>query len=107
VLFGMFLDDFAVIMIFAPIFLAAIKTVEIDSLWYSILFVVNMQIAFLTPPYGFCVIATKAAIPDELNISMTDIYRAAIPFIGLQLIGLIMIMVIKPIITYLPKMILH
>lgn len=107
ILFGMFLDDFAVIMIFAPIFVTAVKSVGIDSLWYGVLFVVNMQVAFLTPPYGFCVICMRAAVADEFDISILDIYRAALPFIMLQLICLILIMVFQPLTTFIPRLIIQ
>ena len=91
--FGMFMDDFAMIMIFAPIFLPVVKELGFDTLWYGIVFVTNIQIAFLSPPYGFAVYCMKAAIPKDIDISMTDIFRAGLPFLGLQLLCLIIIMI--------------
>ena len=104
IIFGMFLDDWAVIMIFAPIFVSVIKTLGFDSLWYGVLFMVNIQLAFLTPPYGFALFCMRAAVPDGIEISMRDIYRAAIPFIGLQFICLLLIMLFPGLTTWLPQL---
>ena len=104
IVFGMFLDDWAVIMIFAPIFVSVIKTLGFDSLWYGVLFMVNIQLAFLTPPYGFALFCMRAAVPDGIEIDMKDIYRAAIPFIGLQFICLIVIMIFPGLTTWLPQL---
>lgn len=107
IVFGMFLDDFAVIMIFAPIFSTVVTRIGFDSLWYGILFLVNMQLAFLTPPYGFALFCMRAAVPEGIDISMADIYRAALPFIGLQLLALIIIMIFPPLATFLPHLIIR
>jgi len=107
IIFGMFMDDLAIIMIFGPIFLTAVKSIGFDSIWYGVLFMVNMQIAFLTPPYGFGLFTMKAAInslPEPFDVSMGDIYRSALPFIGLQVIGLILIMLFEPLATFLPNL---
>jgi tripartite ATP-independent transporter DctM subunit len=104
IIFGMFLDDWAVIMIFAPIFVSVIKTLGFDSLWYGVLFMVNIQLAFLTPPYGFALFCMRAAVPDGIEISMREIYRAAIPFIGLQFICLLVIMLFPSLTTWLPQL---
>ncbi len=107
IFFGMFLDDFAVIMIFAPIFVSAAKALGFDSLWYGVLFMVNMQLSFLTPPYGFALFCMRAAIPEGIHISMKDIYRAAFPFIMLQLVCLILIMIFQSLGTWLPHLLIR
>lgn len=107
IFFGMFLDDFAIIMIFAPIFLTAVKSIGFDSLWYGVLFMINMQLSFLTPPYGFALFCMRAAVPDGIELSMREIYRAAIPFILIQLLCLILVMIYKPIATWLPHLLIR
>ena len=107
IVFGMFLDDFAVIMIFAPIFVSVAKSLGFDTLWYGVLFLVNMQLAFLTPPYGFALFCMRAAVPKDIPISMKDIYRAAFPFILLQLICLILVMIFQPLGTWLPRLLIR
>lgn len=105
--FGMFLDDFAVIMIFAPIFHSTVTSLQFDGLWYGVLFMINMQLAFLTPPYGFALFCMRAAVPKEFDISMGDIYRAAVPFIAVQFFCLILVMVFQPLATWLPNMVIR
>ena len=61
IVFGMFMDDFAVIMIFGPIFSQIVRVLGFDTLWFGIVFMVNIQLAFLTPPYGFSIFCMKAA----------------------------------------------
>ena len=107
IVFGMFLDDFAVIMIFAPIFVSVVKSLGFDTLWYGVLFLVNMQLAFLTPPYGFALFCMRAAVPKDIPISMKDIYRAAFPFILLQFICLILVMIFQPLGTWLPRLLIR
>ena len=107
IIFGMFMDDFAVIMIFGPIFSNVVRLIGFDTLWFGILFMVNIQLAFLTPPYGFSLFCMRAAAPDDLNVTMAEIYRAALPFIGLQFIGLIIVMIFQPLATYLPRLIIR
>jgi len=107
VVFGMFLDDFAVVMIFGPIFSAVVKTLGFDTLWYGVVFVVNMQLAFLTPPYGFALFCMRAAVPEGFDVSMADIIRAAFPFIGLQILCLILVMLFQPLATFLPHLVIR
>lgn len=112
VIFGMFMDDVAIIMIFGPIFLSVVKSLGFDTLWYGVLFMVNIQLAFLTPPYGFGLFAMRAVIPTipelkPFNISMGDIYRAAVPFIGLQALALALIIIFQPLATFLPSLLIR
>lgn len=112
IIFGMFMDDVAIIMIFGPIFLGIVKSLGFDTLWYGALFMVNIQMAFLTPPYGFGLFAMRAVLPTipELkpyNISMGDIYRAAVPFVGLQALGIILILIFPPLATFLPSLLIR
>ncbi|MDH5781385.1 MAG: TRAP transporter large permease subunit, partial [Dehalococcoidia bacterium] len=112
IIFGMFMDDVAIIMIFGPIFFGIVKSLGFDTLWYGVLFMVNIQLAFLTPPYGFGLFAMRAVLPTipELkpyNISMGDIYRAAVPFIGLQVLALALIIIFQPLATFLPSLLIR
>ena len=82
---GMLMDDFAVVMLCTPIYVPIIKTLGFNSLWFAMLFMVNMQMAYLTPPYGFNLFYMKSITPPE--ITMGDIYRSILPFVGLQIIA--------------------
>ncbi|MBM4452315.1 MAG: TRAP transporter large permease subunit [Chloroflexi bacterium] len=100
-LMGFVIDDFAIVMILAPIAFPIIKALGFNTLWFGILFIVNMQAAYLTPPYGFNLFYLKAIVPK--GITMGDIYRSIIPFVILQVIGLIIVMLFPQIATWLPS----
>lgn len=102
---GMFLDDFAIISICTPIFVPVIIGLGFNPVWFGILFVVNMQVASLSPPYGFSLFFTKSVAPE--GVTMVDIYTAVFPFIGLQLICLILIMCFEPVVMWLPNLIIR
>jgi tripartite ATP-independent transporter DctM subunit len=104
---GCFMDDFAVIMILGPIFVTAIKSLGFNSLWYGILFMLNIQVAFLSPPYGFAVFCMKGTVPKDSGITMGDIYRSAFPFLGVQLVCLVLVMIFKPLTTWLPGLVIR
>ena len=100
---GMLMDDFAVVMLCAPIYVPIVRTLGFNTLWFAILFMVNMQMAYLTPPYGFNLFYVKSIVPSE--ITMGDIYRSVVPFVGLQILALILIMIFPQIALWLPGLV--
>lgn len=101
-LLGMVMDDLPIIMITVPIYVPLTTLLGFDPLWFGILFIVNMQMAYLTPPFGFVLFYMKGVVPPQ--ISMGDIYRSVWPFIGLQTLCLILIMVFPEIVLWLPSL---
>ncbi|MCD6297992.1 MAG: TRAP transporter large permease subunit, partial [Deltaproteobacteria bacterium] len=103
---GMFLDPAGIIMLTTPIFVPIVTRLGFDPLWFGILFVINMEMAYITPPFGFNLFIMKGVVSP--NISMTDIYRSIGPFVVLQAICLILVMVFPEIALWLPgKMIVR
>lgn len=100
---GMFLDPTGIVLITTPIFVPIIKTLGFDPIWFGILFVINMEMAYLTPPFGFNLFYMKGVVPK--GITMGDIYRSIVPFVGLQLVGLIICMIFPQIALVLPNLI--
>lgn len=100
---GMFLDDAGILFICMPIYVPVIRSLGFDPVWFAILYVVNMQMAYLTPPYGFNLFYMRAVAPPD--ITMGDIYRSVIPFVALQAVGLVVIMIIPQIALFLPGLI--
>jgi len=102
-----FVSDFeygAVIMMIAtPIFLPVIKHLGFDPVWFGVLFIVNMQMGFLTPPYGFTLFYIKGVAPK--GVTMGDIYRSIWPFVLLQAVGLAVVMIFPNLILLLPNLI--
>lgn len=100
--FGCIMDDYAIVMLAAPIYVPIINTLGFDSLWFGILFILNMQMAYLTPPYGFNLFYLKGIVPK--GVTMGDIYRSIIPFVLLQGTGLILVMIFPQLALWLPSM---
>lgn len=98
---GMFMDDYAVVTICAPIFVPIAKFLGFDPIWFSILFILNMQVAYLTPPFGWALILLKGVAPPEIHTK--DIWRSVPPFVGIQLLVLIIAMVFPQIALWLPE----
>jgi tripartite ATP-independent transporter DctM subunit len=100
-LLGCMMDDFAIVTLCAPIYVPIIKELGFDSFWFAMTFLMNMNIAYLTPPYGFNLFYMRAIVPK--GYTMGDIYRSVWPYIILQLIVLVAIMLFPDIVTWLPK----
>jgi len=99
-IFGMFMDDFAIIIICAPIFMPIAVSLGFDPIWFGIVFILNMQMAYMTPPFGWCLILMKGIAPPE--VTTTDIWRSVPPFVAMQLLVLILTMVFPMLALWLP-----
>jgi tripartite ATP-independent transporter DctM subunit len=100
-IFGMFMDDYAVITICTPIFIPISKLLGFDPIWFSIVFLLNMQVAYLTPPFGWALILMKGIAPKGVNTR--DIWQAVPPFVGIQLTVLILTIFFPGIALWLPN----
>ncbi len=100
-IFGMFMDDYAVVTICAPIMMPIAIMLGFDPIWFAILFILNMQLAYLSPPFGWALIMMKGVAPP--NVTTSDIWRAAPPFMLIQLIVLIAVMLFPELATWLPN----
>ena len=99
---GMFFDPTGIVLITAPIFFPIVTSLGFEPLWFAILFVINMELAFLTPPFGFNLFYMKAVVPPDVN--MWDIYKSATPFVLLMILGLILCMAFPGTVTWLPSL---
>jgi tripartite ATP-independent transporter DctM subunit len=100
ILMGMFLDDTAMLVIVAPLYVPIVKMLEFDLIWYGVLYTITCQIAYMTPPFGYNLFLMRAMAPRE--VSLADIYRSIIPFVGVMILGLALIMVFPQIALWLP-----
>ncbi len=98
---GFFIDWIGIIYITFPIFLPIAKSFGFDPLWFIIALAVNLQMSFLTPPFGYALFYMKGTVPPDIKLS--HIYRGVMPFIGLQLAGLILLALFPVLATYLPR----
>ncbi len=99
---GMVMDDWAIIMLCTPLFIPIVDALGVDKLWFGALFVVNIQIAYLTPPFGFVLFWLKGVLPRD--VSFGDVYTSVGPFVVLQIIGLGLIFFFPGIATGLPNL---
>jgi tripartite ATP-independent transporter DctM subunit len=99
---GMFFDPTGIVLLTAPIFFPIVTSLGFDPLWFAILFVINMELAYLTPPFGFNLFYMKAVVPK--GVTMLDIYRSSLPFCLLMILGLVICMIFPDIITWLPSL---
>ena len=100
ILMGMFLDDTAMLVIVAPLYVPLIIALGFDPIWYGILYTITCQIAYMTPPFGYNLFLMRAMAPKE--ISLADIYRSIIPFVLVMCFGLAIVMLFPEIATWLP-----
>ena len=101
ILMGMFLDDTAMLVIVAPLYVPLIIALGFDPIWYGILYTITCQIAYMTPPFGYNLFLMRAMAPKE--ISLMDIYRSLIPFVLVMCLGLAIVMIFPEIATWLPE----
>ena len=101
-LFGMVMDEWAIITLCTPLYVPIIMALGFSKLWFGIIFIVNIQVAYLTPPFGFVLFWLRSILPE--NVTMVDVYRSVWPFTILQLIGLILVIVFPQISLWLPSM---
>ncbi|MFD1697295.1 TRAP transporter large permease [Roseibium aestuarii] len=113
IILGMFLDWVGILLLCVPIFVPIIKALGaqafgLDSpddlvLWFGVLYLVNMQMSFLSPPFGYALFYLRGVAPAD--IPMSDIFKSALPFLGLQVMGLVLCMLFPEIVTWLPRLV--
>ena len=101
-LLAMVLDPVGIMLITLPVFMPIVQSLGFDPIWFGILFVINMEIGYMTPPFGFNLFYLKGVVPP--SITMKDIYGSIIPFVLVEIVGLGLIMMFPQIATYLPDL---
>lgn len=101
---GMLMDDFAIVVIFSPIFFPIAVSLGFDPLWFAIVFILNMQVGFLTPPFGWALIMMRGLVPPA--VTTRDIWKSAPPFMAIQLIVMLITMIFPLLAVWLPRRIL-
>ncbi|WP_417625838.1 TRAP transporter large permease [Pararhodobacter aggregans] len=101
ILMGTFLDDTAMLVIVAPLYVPIVRALEFDLVWYGVLYTITCQIAYMTPPFGYNLFLMRAMAPS--SVSLADIYRSIVPFVGVMILGLALIMIFPQIALWLPQ----
>jgi tripartite ATP-independent transporter DctM subunit len=100
ILMGTFLDDTAMLVIVAPLYVPLVAALGFDLVWYGVLYTITTQIAYMTPPFGYNLFLMRAMAPPEVTIH--DIYRSVLPFVGIMVVTLALIMAFPQIALWLP-----
>jgi tripartite ATP-independent transporter DctM subunit len=116
VILGMFLDWVGILLLAVPIFVPIIKSLTFDgllglppvpgdkvALWFGVIYLVNMQMSFLSPPFGYALFYIRGVAPE--SISMATIFRSSLVFLALQALGLLLCILIPGIVTFLPSLV--
>jgi TRAP-type mannitol/chloroaromatic compound transport system permease large subunit len=99
---GVFLDDTAMLVIVAPLYIPLVKALGFDLVWFGILYTITCQIAYITPPFGYNLFLMRAMAPPE--VTLIDIYRSIMPFFLLMVLTIILLMVFPQIALWLPSL---
>ncbi|NOG32123.1 TRAP transporter large permease subunit [Halomonas sp. TBZ9] len=112
---GMFLDWVGILLLAVPIFVPLIKGMTFSgvfglpgvdpadvSLWFGVIYLVNMQMSFLSPPFGYALFYIKGVCPP--HITMAQIFRSSLPFLALQALGLLLVIMFPALVTWLPNL---
>lgn len=100
-LLGFFIDFFEICFIVIPLFVPVAQALGIDLIWFGVIMGANLQTSFLTPPFGFALFYLKGVAPPE--VTSGHIYRGVIPFIAVQVLIVILIIIFPSLVTYLPS----
>jgi TRAP-type mannitol/chloroaromatic compound transport system permease large subunit len=116
IILGMFLDWVGILLLAVPIFAPIMLALSWDGLfglpgvaagdvrlWFGVVYMVNMQMSFLSPPFGYALFYLKSVAPPE--ITMGIIFRAAIPFLIIQAVGLALVIIFPELILWLPRLV--
>jgi TRAP-type mannitol/chloroaromatic compound transport system permease large subunit len=98
---GAFLDDTAMLVIVAPLYIPLAGKLGFNLIWYGVLYTITCQIAYMTPPFGYNLFLMRAMAPPE--ITLVDIYRSVFPFVAIMILGMIIIMIFPQIALWLPQ----
>jgi tripartite ATP-independent transporter DctM subunit len=101
IIMGTFLDDTAMLVIVAPLYVPLVQVLGFDLIWYGVLYTITTQIAYMTPPFGYNLFLMRAMAPKE--ITLKDIYRSIVPFVGVMFVALALVMIFPQIALWLPN----
>jgi TRAP-type mannitol/chloroaromatic compound transport system permease large subunit len=99
---GAFLDDTAMLVIVAPLYIPLVMKMGFNPIWFGVLYTVTCQIAYITPPFGYNLFLMRAMAPPD--ITLVDIYRSIVPFFFLMTLSLIILIIFPQITLWLPQL---
>lgn len=101
IVLGTFLDDTAMLVIVAPLYVPLVQALGFDLVWYGILYTITCQIAYMTPPFGYNLFLMRAMAPE--GVTIRDIYMSIIPFVAIMTVALLIVTAFPSIALWLPE----
>ncbi len=98
---GMFLDDTAMLVIVAPLYVPLVGSLGFDLVWYGVLYTITCQIAYMTPPFGYNLFLMRAMAPPD--VTLRDIYASVAPFAAIMAVAMVLVMMFPQIALWLPE----
>jgi len=102
IVLGFFMEQTAIMMITLPIMMPVIINLDVNAIWFAVMYLICLQIGQLTPPVGLALFTMKGVSPPE--VKMTDIYKGAVPFLAMDVLALFIIALIPALVTWLPSL---
>jgi tripartite ATP-independent transporter DctM subunit len=99
---GIFVDQVSMMLITLPVFMPIVQRLDIDLIWFGVLYLICMQLGLLLPPHGLLLMTMKGVAPKE--VTMAHIFRAVVPYVAMSLVLLVIIIVFPAIATWLPNL---
>lgn len=99
---GTVLDEIGIILLTVPVFLPIVRALGFDEIWFGVLYALTIQVGYISPPFGYTLFYIKGALPR--HIGMDTVYRGILPFMGLQVIALLICAAFPGLVTWLPHM---
>jgi tripartite ATP-independent transporter DctM subunit len=99
---GAFLDDTAMLVIVAPLYIPLVGELDFNLIWFGILYTITCQIAYITPPFGYNLFLMRAMAPPE--ITLVDIYRSIVPFFFMMVLTIVILMIFPQVALWLPEL---
>jgi tripartite ATP-independent transporter DctM subunit len=100
---GMFMDVVSLMMVSLPLFVPVVRALHFDPVWFGVLFLINVELAVISPPFGLSLFAMKGVAPE--GTGMTDIYRAALAFLILDVIAIAAVIIFPQVALWLPGLV--
>jgi len=99
---GTFMDVVAMMLITLPLYMPVVKALGFDPVWFAVIVLLNVEMADVSPPFGLGLFVMKGVAPPDTT--MGDIYKSVLPFLGCDLIAMIIIIVFPPLALWLPSL---
>lgn len=99
---GTALDEIGIILLTVPVFLPIVKVLGFDEIWFGVLYAITIQVGYISPPFGYTLFYMKGTLPR--NLGMSVVYRGVLPYMGLQIVALLICAAFPAMVTWLPRL---